>query len=198
MIRDGAVLVTRVEEVLEEVGRIGVHLAEEPAGRRRAAHRRAQRARRRSSTTPCPRGPRRGRLARDRGRCAAQRRARGAGRARPPGAGRARGRSMATPYAELTMGRDRGRARADSAHCSHVLAEQSTVGEDARRCARWPAPGTERARQEPNWLPSGSRRSGLSSSSMLTSLKVSTRTFFTKRAGRYMSQTQASDMRTSK
>ncbi len=30
MIRDGAVLVTRVEEVLEEVGRIGQHLAEEP------------------------------------------------------------------------------------------------------------------------------------------------------------------------
>jgi DNA processing protein len=32
MIRDGAVLVTRVEEVLEEVGRIGQYLAEEPAG----------------------------------------------------------------------------------------------------------------------------------------------------------------------
>jgi DNA processing protein len=31
LIRDGAVLVTRVEEVLEEIGRIGVHLAEEPA-----------------------------------------------------------------------------------------------------------------------------------------------------------------------
>ena len=31
MIRDGAVLVTRVEEVLEEVGRIGQYLAEEPA-----------------------------------------------------------------------------------------------------------------------------------------------------------------------
>jgi DNA processing protein len=30
MIRDGAVLVTRVEEVLEEVGRLGLHLAEEP------------------------------------------------------------------------------------------------------------------------------------------------------------------------
>lgn len=32
LIREGAVLVTRVEEVLEEVGRIGIHLAEEPAG----------------------------------------------------------------------------------------------------------------------------------------------------------------------
>ncbi|MDT7578609.1 MAG: processing protein [Pseudonocardiales bacterium] len=32
LIREGAVLVTRVEEVLEEVGRIGVHLAEEPSG----------------------------------------------------------------------------------------------------------------------------------------------------------------------
>jgi DNA processing protein len=30
MIREGAVLVTRVEEVLEEVGRLGLHLAEEP------------------------------------------------------------------------------------------------------------------------------------------------------------------------
>jgi DNA processing protein len=32
LVREGAVLVTRIEEVLEEVGRIGVHLAEEPAG----------------------------------------------------------------------------------------------------------------------------------------------------------------------
>jgi DNA processing protein len=32
LIREGAVLVTRVEEVLEEVGRIGVHLAEESSG----------------------------------------------------------------------------------------------------------------------------------------------------------------------
>jgi DNA processing protein len=32
LVRDGAVLVTRVEEVLEEVGRIGVHLAAEPVG----------------------------------------------------------------------------------------------------------------------------------------------------------------------
>jgi DNA processing protein len=32
MIRDGAVLVTRVEEVLEEVGRLGLHLAEQPTG----------------------------------------------------------------------------------------------------------------------------------------------------------------------
>jgi DNA processing protein len=30
LVREGAVLVTRIEEVLEEVGRIGVHLAEEP------------------------------------------------------------------------------------------------------------------------------------------------------------------------
>ena len=30
MIRDGAVLVTRVEEVLEEVGRLGLHLARNP------------------------------------------------------------------------------------------------------------------------------------------------------------------------
>lgn len=45
---------------------------------------------------------------------------------------------------------------------------------------------------------SGRSRSGLSTSSMLTSLNVSTRTFLTNRAGRYMSHTQASDMRNSK
>lgn len=45
---------------------------------------------------------------------------------------------------------------------------------------------------------SGSRRSGLSSSSMLTSLNVITRTCLTKRAGRYMSHTQESDIRNSK
>ena len=52
--------------------------------------------------------------------------------------------------------------------------------------------------QEPNGPSPGSRRSGLSSSSTFTSLKVSTRTFLTNRAGRYMSHTQASDIRTSK
>src|SRR5690606_14789886 len=46
--------------------------------------------------------------------------------------------------------------------------------------------------------PSGSRRSGFSSSSTLTSLNVITRTFLTNLAGRYMSHTQASDIRTSK
>jgi hypothetical protein len=45
---------------------------------------------------------------------------------------------------------------------------------------------------------SGSSRSGLSSSSTLTSLNVSTRTFRTNRAGRYMSQTQASESFSSK
>lgn len=45
---------------------------------------------------------------------------------------------------------------------------------------------------------SGRRRSGLSNSSMLTSLKVITRTCLTKRAGRYMSHTHESDMRNSK
>ena len=44
----------------------------------------------------------------------------------------------------------------------------------------------------------GSSRSGLASSSTLTSLNVTTLTFLTKRAGRYMSQTQASLMVTSK
>ena len=44
----------------------------------------------------------------------------------------------------------------------------------------------------------GSEMSGFSSSSTLTSLNVITRTFLTKRAGRYMSQTQASCISTSK
>ncbi|MGC0363458.1 hypothetical protein ABH922_001442 [Rhodococcus sp. 27YEA15] len=45
---------------------------------------------------------------------------------------------------------------------------------------------------------SGRRKSGLSNSSMLTSLNVTTRTYFTNRAGRYMSHTHASDIRSSK
>ena len=50
----------------------------------------------------------------------------------------------------------------------------------------------------PNVSSSGSRSSGLSNSSTFTSLNVTTRTFFTNRAGRYMSHTQASDIRSSK
>ena len=45
---------------------------------------------------------------------------------------------------------------------------------------------------------SGRRSSGFSTSSMLTSLKVITRTCLTNRAGRYMSHTQASASRSSK
>jgi hypothetical protein len=45
---------------------------------------------------------------------------------------------------------------------------------------------------------SGSRSSGFSTSSMLTSLNVITRTCLTNRAGRYMSHTQASANRNSK
>ena len=56
MIREGAVLVTRVEEVLEEVGRLGLHLAEPPPppahGPPTASARSPP-----SSTTRCPRGP---------------------------------------------------------------------------------------------------------------------------------------------
>jgi hypothetical protein len=44
----------------------------------------------------------------------------------------------------------------------------------------------------------GSSRSVFDSSSMFTSLNVTTLTFFANRAGRYMSQTQASDIVTSK
>ena len=52
--------------------------------------------------------------------------------------------------------------------------------------------------QPPKPASSGSEMSGFSSSSTLTSLNVITRTFFTNRAGRYMSQTQASCISTSK
>lgn len=55
-----------------------------------------------------------------------------------------------------------------------------------------------RQRQTCRRVYSGSRNSGFSTSSMLTSLKVITRTCLTKRAGRYMSQTQASARRSSK
>jgi len=44
----------------------------------------------------------------------------------------------------------------------------------------------------------GTSRSFLASSSTLTSLNVTTLTFFTNRAGRYMSHTHASDIVTSK
>ena len=56
--------------------------------------------------------------------------------------------------------------------------------------SRTPAPG--------HLVSSGTSSSARASSSTLTSLNVTTRTFFTKRAGRYMSQTQASCMMTSK
>ncbi len=63
--------------------------------------------------------------------------------------------------------------------------------------------GRRRARrakrgQPPKPVSVGREMSGFSSSSTLTSLNVMTRTFFTKRAGRYMSQTQASCISTSK
>ena len=93
MIREGAVLVTRVEEVLEEVGRLGLHLADAPPPRR-TAHRRPQRARRPVHDALPARAAQEG-LARHRGRRAAQRRSGGAGRAGAPGAGRERRRPLA-------------------------------------------------------------------------------------------------------
>jgi len=60
------------------------------------------------------------------------------------------------------------------------------------------SPGRPMICYEPNPPSVGSEMSGFSSSSTLTSLKVMTRTFFTNRAGRYMSQTQASCISTSK
>jgi hypothetical protein len=53
-------------------------------------------------------------------------------------------------------------------------------------------------RQPPKPESAGREMSGFSNSSTLTSLNVITRTFFTNRAGRYMSQTQASCISTSK
>jgi len=53
-------------------------------------------------------------------------------------------------------------------------------------------------RYPPKPASSGREMSGFSSSSTFTSLKVITRTFLTKRAGLYMSQTQASCISTSK
>src|SRR5690606_1059541 len=53
-------------------------------------------------------------------------------------------------------------------------------------------------RAQPEKPSFGISSSGLASSSMLTSLKVTTRTVLTNLAGRYMSQTQASCIRTSK
>src|SRR5215469_15556477 len=67
-----------------------------------------------------------------------------------------------------------------------------------RRASRHSGGG--RGQEKPSCLSSGSGscRSLLASSSMLTSLKVTTRTFFTNRAGRYISHTQASCIVTSK
>ena len=62
----------------------------------------------------------------------------------------------------------------------------------------WGARPARRVGQLPKPESAGSEMSGFSSSSTLTSLKVITRTFFTNRAGRYMSQTQASCISTSK
>jgi hypothetical protein len=68
--------------------------------------------------------------------------------------------------------------------------ERNRPGAPVRRRAHLPI--------RPGYDYSGRRRSGLSSSSMLTSLNVITRTCLTKRAGRYMSHTHESDIRNSK
>lgn len=58
--------------------------------------------------------------------------------------------------------------------------------------------GRGRAGQPPKPESAGREMSGFSNSSTLTSLNVITRTFFTNRAGRYMSHTHASCISTSK
>jgi hypothetical protein len=69
----------------------------------------------------------------------------------------------------------------------------------ATRSIRRPKPRrTRKKTYPPNPASSGSEISGFSSSSTFTSLKVITRTFLTKRAGRYISHTQASCISTSK
>ncbi len=83
LIRGGALLVTRAEEVLEAVGRIGLDLADEPAAPR-APHRRAQPGREaRARRAPVPCGPRQP-VAGDGGGSAARRGPAGPGRARAP------------------------------------------------------------------------------------------------------------------
>ena len=108
-------------------------------------------------------------------------------RARPPGDAVARAHVAAAPRGPAVRA---GRRRA----APPQLLEQQRTPPRSRRRHRRPAPRTQR----PKPPFSGSERSGLSSSSMLTSLNVTTRTVFTKRAGRYMSHTQASRMVSSK
>src|SRR5579859_7647304 len=72
-------------------------------------------------------------------------------------------------------------------------------GSRAARSTAGPGPrDLLRVRNQEIYFGSGSSKSLWASSSILTSLNVTTLTFFTKRAGRYISHTQASCMTTSK
>src|SRR5215469_3325386 len=111
--------------------------------------------------------------------------------ARPACRGCPSGASASPP--QPTLPQRRRRSEPEIAGCGKV-AESGwrmwTATADCRRgLVRSPARGQ---------LSSGTCRSLLASSSMLTSLKVTTRTFLTNLAGRYISQTQASCMVTSK
>src|SRR5579859_1029605 len=113
----------------------------------------------------------------------------GAGRT-PPGKGRAP--ALALPGGPPTAGpgpRDLPR----------VQGREIYRGSRAARSTAGPGPrDLLRVRNQEIYFGSGSSKSLWASSSILTSLNVTTLTFFTKRAGRYISHTQASCMTTSK
>src|SRR6266702_8582629 len=75
---------------------------------------------------------------------------------------------------------------------------RSARADQTRRPREVPTEPQPRHLEKAGYLESGISRSLRASSSMFTSLNVTTLTFFTKRAGRYMSQTHASCIVTSK
>jgi hypothetical protein len=91
-------------------------------------------------------------------------------------------------------------ARAPAGWVVHIRWPDGTSGwyEHDPANLRAAAPASRLPRLLAGYLVSGTSRSLRASSSTLTSLKVTTLTFFTNLAGRYMSQTHASCMLTSK
>lgn len=87
---------------------------------------------------------------------------------------------------------------ADGLIACHAIRLSTTSDKNRPLTGAFPKPVDEPRLGKETDCYCGSRRSVFSNSSMFTSLKVITRTCFTNRAGRYMSHTQASDIRTSK
>ena len=120
-------------------------------------------------------------------------------------------RSSSAAGSTSTAGRSgRSRAAASAASAADTAQRRTTElhaanGHDAHRGRQAASPRCALAFRQavkagyaPNPESVGSEMSGFSSSSTFTSLNVITRTFFTNRAGRYMSQTHASCISTSK